>query len=143
MQSASEISAGREPATLTGILRKPKLRGTIPFLACIDIGEALRYYETVLGFRRDWVWGDPVSDAGVSRDGVRLYLGWDMDLARRVAGSEIVVLVDGLDELHVEHRMRGAEITSPLQGKPWGTREYSVVDLNGYTLRFTEDADAE
>src|SRR5690606_19590984 len=40
------------------------------------------------------------------------------------------------DELHAQHVARGAEIVGPIENKPWGLREYTVRDPNGYHLRF-------
>ena len=44
---------------------------------------------------------------------------------------------ENVDALYEIHRVRGANIISPLENKPWGIREYTVRDLNGYELRIS------
>ena len=44
---------------------------------------------------------------------------------------------EDVDALYEIHRVRGANIISPLEHKPWGIREYTVRDLNGYELRIS------
>jgi uncharacterized glyoxalase superfamily protein PhnB len=60
------------------------------------------------------------------------------ELAARSAGNEVMLFVSGVDALYTEHRGRGAPISSELRDQPWGLREYSVRDPNGYILRFAE-----
>ena len=58
------------------------------------------------------------------------------DLAARVEGHQHAFFVTGIDRLHERHRDRGVPLVSPLGAKPWGLREYTVRDPNGYHLRF-------
>jgi uncharacterized glyoxalase superfamily protein PhnB len=115
----------------------PRLTATVPFLACEDIVSTISFYKTKLGFHQDWTWGEPPTDAGMSRDSVSVYLTENPDLAFRIAGSEIVFQVDDIDALYAEHSNSNAPIASPLSTKPWGVREYSVQDPAGYILRFS------
>ena len=46
----------------------------VPILTVDDLEQALRYYDRVLGFRADWIHGDPPALASVSRDAVELNL---------------------------------------------------------------------
>jgi GNAT superfamily N-acetyltransferase len=46
--------------------------------------------------------------------------------------------VTGIDVLYERHRANGIPILSPPEDKPWGLREYTVRDPNGYRLRFGE-----
>jgi GNAT superfamily N-acetyltransferase len=48
--------------------------------------------------------------------------------------------VEGVDALYAEHQAQGAEIITRLQNEPWGVREYTLCDLNGYHLRFGQFA---
>jgi uncharacterized glyoxalase superfamily protein PhnB len=115
----------------------PKLLGTIPWIACKDIAATIRYFETALGFRTEWTWGDPPTDAGVIRDNAKIYLFTPGELATRVTGSEITIVVEDVDALYAEHQSRGANITEPIDNEPWGSREYHVTEPNGYILRFS------
>jgi GNAT superfamily N-acetyltransferase len=54
----------------------------------------------------------------------------------RVGGQWHSFFVEGIDVLYGLHNRNGATISSPLEAKPWGLREYTVRDLNGHYLRF-------
>jgi catechol 2,3-dioxygenase-like lactoylglutathione lyase family enzyme len=110
----------------------------VPFLACSDVESAISFYVEKLGFVKDWVWGDPITDGGVRRDEMRLYFFKYDDLAARVHGSEVMLPVSPIEEVYQEHIARGAPITSAIKDEPWGVREYSVTGPHDYILRFCE-----
>jgi uncharacterized glyoxalase superfamily protein PhnB/GNAT superfamily N-acetyltransferase len=117
---------------------KPSLRinALSPILAVPDISAAVEFYTRVLGFERDWLWGDPPRHAAVRRDKVQIQFGLNPTMAARVSGMQYFFFVDGVEEFHALHRARGAEICSAIENKPWGLREYTVRDPWGYELRF-------
>jgi catechol 2,3-dioxygenase-like lactoylglutathione lyase family enzyme len=47
------------------------LEAAVPILSVTDLGEALDYYEHVLGFRVEWRWGEPIGSPPKSRSGGR------------------------------------------------------------------------
>src|SRR5688500_2498960 len=67
---------------------------------------------------------------------VEVFLQHRPDLAGKIEGHDHIFHVEDVDTLHAQHRAAGAQIIAPLENKPWGTREYSVRDCNGYHLRF-------
>jgi GNAT superfamily N-acetyltransferase/uncharacterized glyoxalase superfamily protein PhnB len=105
-------------------------------LAVSDVIGAVRYYADVLGFGDEWTWGEPPDFGGVRWGKVSVMFCLQSELAARVAGHQHAFVVEGIDALHALHHRNGAEIISPLEAKPWGLREYTVRDLNGYHLRF-------
>jgi catechol 2,3-dioxygenase-like lactoylglutathione lyase family enzyme len=111
---------------------------TIPFLACADVAAAIAFYVEKLGFEKDWTWGEPPTDGGVWRGHVRLYFMRNEELAARVHGSELMLQVSPLADVYKEHLSRNAPIRSGIKEEPWGVREYSITDPNGYRLRFYE-----
>ena len=113
----------------------PRIVQAVPWLVCTDLAATLEFFETRLGFVKEWTWGEPATDGGVQRDGVRLYLVRKAQ-AQRVAGLEISILVRDVAALYAEHRARGALIAQSLRDEPWGAREYHVAEPNGYVLRF-------
>lgn len=113
-----------------------RINKLVPILAVPDILAAMDYYTRVLGFEREWIWGDPATHAAVGRNGVQIQLTLNPHVAERAAGTEYFLFVDAVDEFHALHRGNGAKIVSPIENKPWGAREYTVCDLCGYELRF-------
>jgi uncharacterized glyoxalase superfamily protein PhnB len=107
-----------------------------------DLGRSLDFYERRLGFTRDFVYEDFY--ASVSRDRAVIHLKCapklDAERAHRRSGEHLdaFLTVVGVEELHAELARRGAPIAAPLERKPWGTRDFTVEDPDGYLLCFSE-----
>jgi len=106
-------------------------------LAVVDVTQAVDYYVKVLGFKQHWLWQDPPTFGCVGVGKAEIFLALNPDLAKRIEGHQHWFAVEDVDSLHEQHRSAGAQIISPLENKPWGVREYTVRDLNGYHLRFS------
>jgi ribosomal protein S18 acetylase RimI-like enzyme len=111
------------------------LTGSNPILASADIPATLQFYKEVLGFESSWTWGEPPIFGAVIWGPVTLMFSLQPELATRVAGHQLAVNTDSVDELYALHVDRGAKIVSPVEDKTWGMREYIVEDLHGYHLR--------
>ncbi|HEV2295931.1 MAG TPA: GNAT family N-acetyltransferase [Tepidisphaeraceae bacterium] len=106
-------------------------------LACRDVREAVEFYIKVLGFKQQWLWEEPPTFACVGMGQAEIFLCLQPELAAKIEGHmHCFDVQDDLELLHAEHRRAGAAIVSPLENKPWGIREYTVRDCNGYHLRF-------
>lgn len=103
-----------------------------------DVPATVRFYRDKLGFVGEWLWGDPPTFGGVTWGKVGVMFCLDPELAAKVEGHYHAFAVTGIDELYARHRANGVDIVSPLELKPWGMREYTVRDLNGYHLRIGE-----
>jgi catechol 2,3-dioxygenase-like lactoylglutathione lyase family enzyme len=109
---------------------------SIPFLPVHDIRETIAFYTGELGFVGEWFWGDPPTDAGCHRDSLSLLFHHDPEMAKRIAGFELVMFVDDVDGVFEEfHSNQNILITSNLKDEPWGIREFTIRDINGYVLR--------
>jgi uncharacterized glyoxalase superfamily protein PhnB/GNAT superfamily N-acetyltransferase len=113
-----------------------KINRLSPILAVPDIKAATDFYMRMLGFELDWLYGDPPVHGAVWRDNVQIQFGLNPALAERAAGTQYFLFVDDVEEFHSLHRANNAQIISPLENKPWGSREYTVRDPWGYQLRF-------
>jgi catechol 2,3-dioxygenase-like lactoylglutathione lyase family enzyme len=120
-----------EPAPVT-------LSRSEAILAVADVAATVRFYRDKLGFTREWLWDDPPTFGGVSWGKVGVMFCLQPALAARVEGHQHAFFVSGIDRLHQRHRDNGVQVISPLEAKPWGLREYTVRDPNGYHLRFGE-----
>src|SRR5262245_3390050 len=107
-------------------------------LAVADVVDTVRYYRDKLGFVGEWLWGEPPDFGGVSWGKIGVMFCLQPALAANIEGHQHAFLVSGLDRLHERHSNNGVQVISSLEAKPWGLREYTVRDLNGYHLRFGE-----
>jgi uncharacterized glyoxalase superfamily protein PhnB len=108
-------------------------------LVARDVAATIRFYRDVLGFTKEWVWDDPATHGGVSWDHAHLMFHLDRELANHMDGHQHYFYVKKEDDLHARHQQNGVQIISPLERKPWGMREYTIRDPNGYHLRFGEN----
>jgi uncharacterized glyoxalase superfamily protein PhnB len=102
------------------------------------VAATIKFYREKLGFTKDWVWDDPPTYGGVQWADVDLMFHLNPELAKNVEGHQHYFFVKGVDDLYARHQQNGVSIISPLERKPWGQREYTVRDPNGYHLRFGE-----
>lgn len=120
-----------------------KLKTAIPVIASVDVAKSVDYFVRVLGFEQQWVWGDPPVYAGVRAGDALIYISHDPSLAAAIRNlqltPDIYLWADDIDSLYVQHEASGAEIIEKLETRPWGTRQYTVLEPNGYRLKFASD----
>lgn len=106
---------------------------------------AIAYYVDVLGFTREFAYEGFYG--AVSRDGGMIHLkcapkpGGEREFRQEGGHLDAFILVSGVDALHAELVRRGANILQPLGDRPWMQRDFSVLDLDGYVLCFSEPID--
>jgi uncharacterized glyoxalase superfamily protein PhnB len=111
---------------------------TVPFLPVRNLEETVSYYKDQLGFTDEWFWGSPPTDAGCHRNDLSLLFNENPALAEKIEGFELVMFVDDVDGIYEEFRGRSTiEIITPIKDEPWGIREFTVRDINGYFLRIS------
>ncbi|MEP9365804.1 GNAT family N-acetyltransferase [Xanthobacter sp. VNH20] len=116
-----------------------------PVLAVHDVAATAAFYRDRLGFRIEFLEGDPPVYGGVAfatwaATGARLHLSRH-EGPLPVAGICLRILVGApIDRLHEQFAARGVEIAAPLVRQPWGAREFAVRDNNGYLLMFSTPA---
>ena len=102
----------------------PILRRIAPEFPVADLPKSIAYYSEKLGFRLDAMM--PQGDyAIVERDEVSIHL-FTTEQSREPAS--IHVFTEGLDELHREFKVSGARIKQDIVRKPWGKRDFRVLD---------------
>ncbi len=122
----------------------PFLCGHAPVLLVDDVGAAVDYYSTVLGFRQDFLWSDPPTYGGVSPDNVTLHFAkadkpGGLNSARAAGTTtkaDLNVFVRGIHDLYHDLVQRGARIDGPPVEQLYGMTNCHVDDLNGYRLCF-------
>lgn len=126
------------------------LNSLTPNLMVNDVEQTVEYYTDVLGFtllmtvpekgKLDW--------AMVKRNDVVLMFQTKKSLSSelpRMAGEKpgggitFYIKVDRITEIHEELYNNEVEIISDLESTFYNTIEFSVVDVNGYVLTFSEE----
>lgn len=120
----------------------PKLKAAIPVLPADDMAKALEFYTKKLGFSEKFRDNDKAPKyVGIERDGIMLHLVevTPQRTAKLVASQTMCrVLVEDVDALYAEFSKHSGVIhpNGKLAAKPWGTREFGVLDPAGVCLTF-------
>ncbi|MCA8937454.1 MAG: VOC family protein [Planctomycetes bacterium] len=117
----------------------------IPVLPVEDMSATLSFYKDKLGFSEQFRDNnDAPGYVGLKRDDVELHLtNVGNGLARTVAEQTMVRFeVKDVDALYGEYEKHDGVIhpNGKLNSKPWGTREFGVLDPSGVCLTFFHDA---
>ncbi|MDF1674789.1 MAG: VOC family protein [Vicingaceae bacterium] len=127
-----------------------KLKSLTPNLMVNDVEETIEYYTDILGFtllktvpekgELDW--------AMVKRNDIVLMFQSKKSLANELprlkgekpgGGLTLYIQIDGITELHEELYHNEVEIISDLESTFYDTIEFTIVDVNGYILTFSEE----
>lgn len=120
------------------IIAQCKFDGLTPILNVKSILESINYYVSILGFKQDWVWGDPSTFASISRDGVCIFLCQN---AQGRSGTWLSISVENVDALYEDYQAKGVVIRQAPTNFSWGMREMNIEDLDGHRLRIGTPTD--
>lgn len=111
------------------------LVSAIPVLPVTNVEQAVAFYESKLGFTRNFVFADA---ANVGRDGVHLHF-WLTDDAGLPGRSSCRIVTRGIEAVYAElQRQKVIHPQGQLATKPWGLREFTALDCFGNALVFVE-----
>lgn len=109
------------------------LKKAIPVLASLDREATQKFYEQRLKFKTAVV--NPLI---VQRDGIEIVF-WDCENSYLAENTSCRVLVDNIEVLYSEYcQSEVIHPNAPLQEKPWGAKEFGILDNNGNLIVFTE-----
>jgi uncharacterized glyoxalase superfamily protein PhnB len=120
------------------------IRGA-PYFPVADVSSIGAYYRDVLGFRCEYVAGDPPEFAVYSRNSsaVMLRRVADPDLIcpnERQGGTwDVFFWVSDVDALHDELAHKRATIVYPPIVQSYGMKEFAIRDPSGYVLGFGQE----
>ncbi len=122
----------------------PRLASVTPILFVTDVSASARFYQTRLGFKTDFLYGEPPFYGSVSRDGFCLHLRFVhqpnfTELAAREVSLILATLeVSDVRALFAEFQGRGAAFVQPLEQQDWGGLDFQVQDPDGNRISFVE-----
>jgi catechol 2,3-dioxygenase-like lactoylglutathione lyase family enzyme len=118
-------------------MKRKRVTRVFPVFAVRDLDEALRFYREKLGFTVAWTWGEPATRAGVALDDVEIQLE-SSGFADPSGTSVVYCHMRGVDAYHADCRARGAPVERAPADRPWGMRDFRVVDPSGNRIGFGE-----
>ena len=113
-----------------------------PILAVPDVQAAAEYYCDKLGFTVGFLYGDPPTHGGIhlgewTSEGAHIQLTLtDQPLPPKPPVGFYVFMGEDVDGLYERYQTAGVHIEREPTDEPWGMREFSIRDCNGYLLRF-------
>src|SRR5262245_2109364 len=113
--------------------RSNMMQQALPELPFDDVPAAVNYYRDVLGFGINY----QQHDIGVMfRDRITLLLIARTERHKGIGSFE--VYVENADKLYEELRSNGANLLGLPVSRPWGLRDFSVLDLEGNRITFAQ-----
>lgn len=109
-----------------------------PLIPARDVEEAIGFYRSAFGFEPAYRDAEPPQFAVVGTDDVQLNLFASQD--KHLADwTSLRIGVEGLDDLYARCREAGCvHPNGELGERPWGTREFSIVDPSGVCIALVE-----
>ncbi len=138
----SAISA--EPNSDSPIRRREKafLRGAVPIVYVSNVQASAAFFRDKLGFRVDFLHGEPPFYGSVSRDGARLHLRFvhETPFVDGIIDREQLICafleVEDIKSLYAEYVAAGVEISDRLKKQPWGGWGFTARDPDGNPIYF-------
>lgn len=113
----------------------PRFQSISPFLAANELAASVAFYRQQLGFALAWEWGCPADMAAVCRDDVEIALTSRSD-AKPTGISRLYIRVEAIDSYYAQLQQAGVVIEVPIDDRPYGMRDFSIVDPAGNVLCF-------
>lgn len=115
-----------------------------PLLAVRNMKETIEFYKNTLGFKMGMAFpnADNPEYADLSKDGMVLMfipakdhgIGIEEKLG---IGVHLYMEIDGdIDEYYAELKSKGVKIVADIKDEPFGVRDFTIEDINGYQLAF-------
>jgi uncharacterized glyoxalase superfamily protein PhnB len=110
-----------------------------PIISVSNLAQALDYYQRILGFSVAWKSGEPAKLASVCRDQVELNLSESVAASTGMP-SKMYIRMVGIEAFYKQLLTAGIKPSVPLADRPYGMRDFRIVDPSGNQLSFGEPA---
>ncbi len=115
-----------------------------PLLAVRNMKETIEFYKNTLGFKMGMAFpnADNPEYADLSKDGMVLMFipakGHGIGIEEKLGiGVHLYMEIDGdIDEYYAELKSKGVKIVADIKDEPFGVRDFTIEDINGYQLAF-------
>jgi catechol 2,3-dioxygenase-like lactoylglutathione lyase family enzyme len=113
-----------------------RLISATPVLASLDIERSVGFFCTHLGFSR--LYAQQGACGVVMRDAVSVHF-WSCSDRHIAQNTSCRVRVEGIEALFLHcHSLGIVHPDSQLENKPWGSREFSILDPDGNLVTFSQ-----
>ena len=117
-----------------------------PTLAVRNMKETIAFYRDVLGFKTGMMFPDAKNPeyADLSKDDMVLMIipaaNCGIGAGEKLGtGVNFYLNIDGdIDEYHRKVKSKGARIITDIKDEPYGIRDFTIEDVNGYQLTFNQ-----
>ena len=111
-----------------------------PVLASLDIGRSVEFFCSKLGFTK--LYAEQGEYGVIERGGVSIHF-WACAEQHIAENTSCRVRVEGVDALFALCSSIGiVHPNAPLEDKPWGSREFAILDPDGNLVTFSEYAES-
>lgn len=124
----------KQPETL-------RLREAMPAITVADIEKSIAWYRDVLGFTvgQEYRTEGVLKGAELKAGAVRFLLGQDdfakgRDRPKGVGFRIYCSTAQDVDRLAANVEARGGELAQPPADQPWGSRDFAVLDPDGFKI---------
>ena len=101
-----------------------------------DMPASLTFYEKQLGFEVSFIWNDPPDYAVLHQGDVQIHLMQTDQPIHPTGFRMMYVFVHDVDSAYQKAVEAGAKISSPIETKEYGMRDYEVQDPDGHRITF-------
>jgi hypothetical protein len=110
----------------------------IPILPSRSVNDSVAFFRR-LGFDGK-IWGDPYSYAIIRRGTVEIHFFTDRDLVPAESNAGCYIRVADVEKIYRDFALaklprKGIPRQDSLEDKPWGMREFAVIDVDGNLIR--------
>jgi len=147
----SRVAARRTPAKPARERRKQpenlRLRSSGPGFTVNELEKSIAWYRDVLGFavKESWEHGGKLAGAELAAGSVAFVLSQDdwkkgRDRAKGEGFRIYCTTVQDVDRLAEQIKARGGRLIDEPRDQPWGMRDFSVADPDGFKITIGTEA---